>query len=216
MMNNRLTCAFVLLCFLSSMSTAAGAEAEGQGTIPRASQGNQTVAPSAKASAPASLREMSLLKGTMCTPTDKVIFSCPLEGGKKIVSICAAGGVDQKEGYFYYVYGRPFAPELMYPPENKKSASTFTYSHLVYGGATGGAAYSFVNNGYKYIVYSISGTGIEDGGVLVQRVGASRAARDMKCKQGKITESEDEVLIKAIMKWKPDVDIEAHGLPGTN
>jgi hypothetical protein len=107
-------------------------------------------------------------------------------------------------------------PELVYPSENQDAANAFTNSHLAYGGATGGTAYSFVNNGYKYIVYSISGTDMEDGGVLVQRVGALRATRDMKCQQGKITESEDDVLMKATMKWRPDLDIEAHGLPSVN
>jgi len=89
----------------------------------------------------------------------------------------------------------------------------FAGSHLVYGGAAGGTAYSFINGGYKYILYSISGTGVDRAGLLVQRVGSMRATTDMRCKQGQKEESSNHEITDAIIKWKPDADIELHGLP---
>lgn len=153
---------------------------------------------------------------SMCAKADQVIFSCPLRKTGKVVSVCAAGDVSRGEGRFYYAYGSPAAPELVYPKKDHSVANVFANSRLVYGGAGGGTAYSFVNKGYRYIVYSVSGTGFDDGGVLVQRKGARRAAKDMKCQQGEITESTNDAVINAVTKWKTDPDIESHGLPSVN
>lgn len=146
---------------------------------------------------------------SLCAVGEKIVFSCPLAGGKKVVSICAAG-----EGRFHYAFGSSGAPEFTYP--SKGTDATFARTHLTYGGANGGAAYSFANGGYKYIVYSVSGTGVDEGGVLVQRVGEQRAAKDMKCQSGKVTGPDDDGIIDAILKWKSDPDIQSHGLPSTH
>ncbi len=148
----------------------------------------------------------------LCKAGDTVVFSCPLAGRTKVVSLCAGTSTGQV-GAFHYVYGRPSKPELVFPSKDEHEASPFRSTHLMYGGATGGTAYSFVHGGYKYIVYSISGTAYRDGGVLVQKMGSAHAVSDMKCRQGKITESEDDAIVDATMKWGADPDIEAKGLP---
>lgn len=153
---------------------------------------------------------------SMCSKSEAVVFSCPLGKGKKVVSLCAARLPNQGGTPYYYAYGRPSSPELLYPPKGQVSTGAFAQAHLVYGGASGGTAYSFVNGGYKYIVYSISGTGFDDGGVLVQRLGQTDAARDMKCQRGKITESNDDKIINATQQWKHDTDLETHGLPSVH
>jgi hypothetical protein len=122
----------------------------------------------------------------------------------------------QGQAPYYYAYGRPSSPELIYPPRGGKVAGAFAQTHLVYGGATGGTAYSFVNGDYKYILYSISGTGLDDSGVLVQRLGQTDAARDMKCQRGTITESDDDTIARAMQQWKSDPDLETHGLPSAH
>ena len=152
----------------------------------------------------------------MCAKNESILFSCPLGNGKKVVSLCAASQSSQGQAAFYYAYGRPSSPELTYPPKGGEVAGTFAQTHLVYGGATGGTAYSFVNGSYKYIVYSISGTGLDDGGVLVQRLGQTNAVRDMKCQRGKIIESDDDKITKATGQWKSDSDLETHGLPSVH
>ena len=153
---------------------------------------------------------------SMCAKSDSIVFSCPLGNGKKVVSLCAASNAGQGQTPFYYAYGRPSSPELLYPPKGQVTTGAFARAHLVYGGASGGTAYSFINGGYKYIVYSISGTGFDDGGVLVQRLGQTDAVRDMKCQRGKITESDDDKVINATQQWKSDTDLETHGLPSVH
>ena len=148
---------------------------------------------------------------TLCASTDKVVFSCTLANSKKIVSMCASS--DAKR--FYYAYGLSATPELVYPARDQPSDGVFMRSHLVYGGASGGTAYSFVKQGYKYIVYSVSGTGFQDGGVIVQRAGDTGGAKKMQCQSSKIVESRDDGVIDATLKWKSDSQIAAHGLPGT-
>lgn len=151
--------------------------------------------------------------GSMCANPDQVVFSCPLANGKKKVSICAAGDVRHGAGRFYYAYGHVGAPDLVYPAQGQNVADPFARTHLLYGGATGGQAYSFVNAQYKYIVYAISGTGTDSGGVIVQRTADGHVLADMKCQQGKVTQTDDDSLIDATLKWKSDSDIHAHGLP---
>ena len=149
--------------------------------------------------------------GILCASTDKIVFSCSLATSKKIVSMCASS--DAKR--FYYAYGLSATPELVYPARDQSSDGVFMRSHLVYGGASGGTAYSFVKQGYKYIVYSVSGTGSQDGGVIVQRPGDTGVAKKMQCQSSKIVESQDDGVIDATLKWKSDSQIAAHGLPGT-
>ncbi|KTB67421.1 hypothetical protein [Pseudomonas fluorescens] len=43
---------------------------------------------------------------TMCAKGDQPVFSCPLAGTRKTVSICAVGDVAHGAGRFYYAYGR--------------------------------------------------------------------------------------------------------------
>lgn len=149
---------------------------------------------------------------SLCAKADKIVFSCPLAESSKIVSLCAAGNAERYQ--FYYVFGRPHAPEMTYPAKGQDSTRAFAKSHLMYAGATGGYTYSFINQGYKYILYAVSGTGFDDGGILIQRAGEQTALKDMKCQPKKITESDDD-LLKATQKWKIDPDLNSHGLPDT-
>ncbi len=148
---------------------------------------------------------------TLCASTDKVVFSCPLGNGKKVVSMCASS--DEKR--FYYAYGRPAAPELLYPAKDQPSDGVFTRTHLGFAGNNGGYAFAFVNGAYRYIVYSTSGSNNQqDGGVIVQRSGNSEVAKKMQCQSSKIVESQDDGVIDATLKWKSDSQIATHGLPG--
>ncbi|WP_266168363.1 hypothetical protein [Dyella subtropica] len=154
---------------------------------------------------------------SMCAKGDEVVFSCPLAGGKKVVSMCAASDVTRNAGRFYYAYGRDAAaPELVYPGKDQ-GAGSFTRTHLGFAGNTGGYAYAFSNGGYKYIVYSISGErDLQDGGVIVQRESDAHAAKKMPCESGKVIDTNKDDLIDATLKWKSDAVIEQHGLPATH
>jgi hypothetical protein len=157
-------------------------------------------------SSPAAAGSVSESGGTMCGKADQVVFSCPLNGGK-VASICAAGGQGQESVRFYYAFGRPGASEFLYPNGNADVRSVFFSSHLIYGRSTGGMAYSFADGVYKYVVYSISGTGARAGGVLVQSIEAPYAASEMRCQPGKITETDNDALMDSVMTWGRDPDI---------
>lgn len=151
---------------------------------------------------------------TLCAQTERIVFSCVLENGRKSVSMCASGDLNQGQGRFYYAYGRPTAVELTFPPAGAPSGHVFARTHLVFAGNTGGYAYSFVNNEYKYIVFSISGSfDAMDAGVIVQHVGDGRVAQEMQCKKKTIIDPDDKDVLDATLKWRNDTDIASHGLP---
>lgn len=151
---------------------------------------------------------------TMCARTDEVVFSCPLDKSKKIVSICASSDTGSSKERFYYAYGHVGSPELTYPAVDQPSNDAFTRTHLGFAGNTGGYAYGFSNKGYKYTVYSISGErNMQNAGVIVQNASNSKVVAKMQCQAGKITETESDPVIDATLKWKSDSGIESNGLP---
>jgi len=150
---------------------------------------------------------------TMCARGDAVVFSCPLAGSTKVVSICAAGDVAHDKGRFYYAYGRDATkPELAYPTVG--ATGEFTRSHLGFAGNTGGYAYAFTNAGFKYVVYSVSGANnLQDGGLVVLQDGESRPVKRSSCQPGAVIDTEDDTLIDATLKLKRDPALEKSGLP---
>lgn len=160
----------------------------------------------------AALNPSTYVDGSLCTKSDKIVLSCPLANSRKIVSICAAGRVAPHQ--FYYAFGKPHAVEMVYPSSPSVSDVSFYHSFLFYSGGTGGYAYSFSINGFRYIFYLISGRfNYNDGGVTVQKAGDIHATNDQKCAKGKITETSDEPLLDETLKWKTDDSITGHGIP---
>jgi len=162
---------------------------------------------------PAFAAAPSLASPTMCAKGDAVVFSCPLAGSTKVVSICAAGDVAHDKGRFYYAYGRDAAkPELAYPADG--ATGEFTRSHLGFAGNTGGYAYAFTNAGFKYVVYSVSGANnLQDGGLVVLKDGESRPVKRSSCQSGAVIDTDDDALIDATLKLRRDPALEKSGLP---
>lgn len=156
----------------------------------------------------------AIAKPSMCVKTDQIVFSCALDGGKKVVSICASGDVANDKGRFYYAYGHDVAhPELTYPANNTTPAD-FTRTHLSFAGNTGGYAYAFGRPGFKYVVYAISGSNeMTNDGLLVLKSDESKPVKHARCDAGTITDTDDSMLLHATLKWKIDPTIDAHGLP---
>lgn len=150
---------------------------------------------------------------TMCGKSDQVVFSCPLAGSAKTVSMCAAGDVSRGDGRFYYAYGRDASkPEMTFPATGSKGE--FTRTHLTFGGNTGGYAYAFTNAGFKYVVYSVSGSNnLQDGGLVVLKDGQTKPVKQSTCQSGKVTDTDEDALIDATLKWKSDPAIEKNGIP---
>jgi hypothetical protein len=156
----------------------------------------------------------SYVDGSLCTKPEQVVFSCPLLKSRKIVSICAGGNAAPHR--IYYAYGRPRAVEMTYPSASVAAETGFSRAFLGFPGGTGGYAYSFVNEGMKYIVYFMSGAGFDRGGVIVQKSGELRATSKATCAKGMIEEFTGDALLDETLKWKVDEDIHIHGLPHVN
>jgi len=149
---------------------------------------------------------------SMCGKSDHVVFSCPLAESTKTVSMCAAGDDANGGRRFYYAYGRPGKPELTYPSAG--SEGDFTRTHLTFAGNTGGYAYAFTNAGFKYVVYSVSGANnLQDGGLVVLKDGQAKPVKQSTCQAGKVTDTDEDALIDATLKWKSDPAIEKNGVP---
>lgn len=153
-------------------------------------------------------------KASMCAATEQVLFSCTLASGGKQVSICAAGDAQAGTPRFYYAYGKQGAPAELRYPASAAGAADFTRTHLTFAGNTGGFAYGFNNGGYKYLLYSISGSyGLEDQGLIVQKDGQQKPVKQSKCVADSVFESEDDALFRITRQWPQDEGIAGHGLP---
>lgn len=156
---------------------------------------------------------------TQCSDNEEILISCKIEGVNKIASICASKSVSDKSGYIYYAYGSPGNPEIVFPKDKSPPDGRFSRTHLLFAGATGGTAYSFVNENWKYIFYSISGTEIKDQGIIVvpNNANLDRSAKAAPfCEKGSLIESKNDSLLSYANSWHPDATISEHGLPALN
>ena len=151
---------------------------------------------------------------SMCAAAERVLFSCTLASGAKQVSICATGNARPGAPSFYYAYGKQGKPAELRYPASDASAANFTRTSLGFAGNTGGFAYGFNNGGFKYLLYSISGSyGLEDQGLIVQKDGQEKPVKQSKCVAGTVFESEDDELFRITRQWPADQGIAQHGLP---
>lgn len=153
-------------------------------------------------------------KPSLCAGGERVIFSCVLEGSKKIASMCASADASATAGYVYYAYGAQGAPELVYPKARAHSMSDFKRARLMFAGDTGGYAYSFETAGGTHALYSISGSeGLANQGVAVFRNDFKKAYEIQQCDPGTVVESDDMALIGLTLKWERDRRIEESAIP---
>ena len=154
---------------------------------------------------------------TLCAPSERALFSCAIENTQKAVVICASRDAAETKGYLYYAYGSPGQMELTYPADKSPPMDRFKRTHLTFAGNTGGYAYSFVNAGIKYIVYSVSGTdALEEHGVMVMGDDSRTPLAMHDCREDTVIESEDEDLVNLTIGWKEDTTIARQGLPRRN
>jgi hypothetical protein len=115
-----------------------------------------------------------------CTGQEQVVFSCSV--GKKIVSVCASKDISPTNGYLQYRFGKPNAPELVFPDSTKSPLprSGIQARTLMFSGG-GGSYLRFINGKYNYIVYTAigKGWGTKDG-VWVEKDGKPIA--DLRCR----------------------------------
>ena len=116
----------------------------------------------------------SSLGPSLCNAGELVVFSCPVKGSNKIVSLCSSAKLTKTEGYLQYRFGLPGKVELEYPHEHADSQKSFRYSHY-FRAQVDETEISFASGGYTYTVFdSYNGEEkppISDQGVTVTSTG---------------------------------------------
>lgn len=89
---------------------------------------------------------------TLCSGSEEIYFSCPLENGKTI-SVCAIEDVSPNRGHVKYKYGDK-SSEFVYPTKNASPGDKFTISD-VSEGSIRGLHLKFTNGDYIYVISSV-------------------------------------------------------------
>ena len=116
-----------------------------------------------------------------CSAQEQTLFNCST--GKKVVSVCATQDLSADAGSVQYRYGRPGAPELVYPT-TAAGWRKLTHSGVLTFAGGGGAYLTFTNGPYRYVVYTAIGRGWgEKAGVVVEKNGKRVASLPCKGKE---------------------------------
>jgi hypothetical protein len=92
-----------------------------------------------------------LQPNSLCAKDERIIFSCPIKGPAKSVSVCASKDLTADHGYIQYRFGLPAKVELEFPKERQGSQQKFQYSHY-FRARVDLTEISFTSNGYEYQV----------------------------------------------------------------
>jgi hypothetical protein len=104
---------------------------------------------------------------TLCTEKEDIYFNCKLDGGHKLVSVCAAGNTSPDSGYVQYRYGEKSQIALRYPSIHLPPRNIFSIIDVSKLAEGIGSHLKFENNGYQYVVSNA----LVPGEVYVQKNG---------------------------------------------
>jgi len=93
----------------------------------------------------------ALQANSLCTRSERIIFSCPIKRPAKFVSVCASKDLTSDRGYIQYRFGLPEKVELEFPKDRSGSQQKFQYSHY-FRAKVDQTEISFTVNGYEYQV----------------------------------------------------------------
>jgi hypothetical protein len=116
----------------------------------------------------ACLSSPALARESLCNANESAVFSCSV--GKKLVSLCATGDLNETTGALYYRYGLKDHVEMVFPENASHPKSNFVLGGTMYSGG-GGDFVRFVKGEYTYTVYSEFGKGWEREGLTVRKDG---------------------------------------------
>lgn len=126
-----------------------------------------------------------LIPGTLCQQSEQVVFSCPLRGKAKIVSLCGAKNLSATEGYLSYRFGTAKRIELVFPPDQHETQQRFRYAHYLRY-QVNRTSVSFTNDEYTYTLFdSYDGEqtpAVREQGVQVSRTGTSEEEVTLLCR----------------------------------
>ncbi|QND86772.1 Uncharacterized protein ChrSV_4547 [Chromobacterium vaccinii] len=116
----------------------------------------------------------------LCTPAEKVIFTC--ETGKKVASVCMVG----KQGLhslIQYRFGQIGHMEISIPENPAGPSNAVSYGTLSYSGG-GGAYLRFSRGNYRYTAYTGMGKGWDKTGITVER--DNKLLANLLCKESDV------------------------------
>jgi hypothetical protein len=121
---------------------------------------------------------------TLCRSEEQVIFSCPMAGSGKVISLCASPTIDTKRGYLQYRFGKSGAVELQFPQARANTQLAFRYAHY-FRARVDRTEITFDNHDYRYVIFDyfegdVKPT-IRQAGVRVSRHGGNNHEQELKC-----------------------------------
>lgn len=123
---------------------------------------------------------------TLCTSTEKVIFSCPLRNGKT-VSLCASSDLSMDKGTLQYRFGRlGSTPELKYPVMDSSPRDHF-WLDFSQGGLWAQYDLNFLTNGFRYSISVQTNSAIPEDGASLTVFHDRHRVSDMECRFNEAT-----------------------------
>jgi hypothetical protein len=124
---------------------------------------------------------------TLCTTSERVIFNCSLQNGKKLVSVCSSKQLTKDDGYLQYRFGTLLKTELTYPSTTKGTQAQFFWRYMR-GSEGSGGDLSFKNNAYLYTVGRADAyektngmSGGVSGGITISKIVGTHSQHYLKC-----------------------------------
>lgn len=121
------------------------------------------------------------LAQSLCSPSEKVLFSCEI--GRKVLSVCGSRDLDDTQGVMQYRFGTPDKLDLAYPEKPTHPSKAFK-SNRLYSAVEQALIMelSFKRGDVTYTVYREDIRGKAGAGVTVNIKGKDT---DLKCKDTK-------------------------------
>jgi hypothetical protein len=88
--------------------------------------------------------------GSLCTSSERVLFSCRME--EKSAALCASADLGRTTGYVQYRFGTAQKLDMQYPKEKEPPESNFFISSIAYSGG-GEVRVRFLRQNVSYYLY---------------------------------------------------------------
>jgi hypothetical protein len=90
---------------------------------------------------------------SLCSSSERTIFSCRIAGAKKVLSLCSSTALQVPERYLQYRFGRAGSLEMQYPLQKAQSFKAFSAGHY-FRAQVDRRRLSFINQGVRYTIFS--------------------------------------------------------------
>jgi hypothetical protein len=145
----------------------------------------QTASKESAAAQPAAALN-SIKPRTLCSATERVVWSCETTKDGRIASLCGSKDLDADRGYVQYRFGLPGRVELEYPGTRTNTQAAFKFSRYTRPLVTY-LKLVFVNNGFTYTLSDDSNDEekppAREASVSVAPAGANGKESTLRCRR---------------------------------